>query len=98
MEFSFWGDSLQFQHRNPPALLRTILNAPWYINNHRIHEDLEMNTVFSEIKKWNTKYLNKLENHTNVLAVNLLHNKENTQGLKRYSVLTLTDRPEKTPI
>jgi hypothetical protein len=42
------GASLQFQHRNPPALpiqsLRSILNAPWYYTNiHRIHEDLQMN-------------------------------------------------------
>jgi hypothetical protein len=29
--------------------LRSILIAPWYINNHRIHEDLQMNTVLSEI-------------------------------------------------
>jgi hypothetical protein len=35
-----------------------------------------MNTVLSEIKKWNTKYLRKLENHTNALAVNILYNNE----------------------
>jgi hypothetical protein len=44
----------------------------WYIRNHRIHEDLQMNTVLNEIKQWNTKCLIKLENHTNALAVNLL--------------------------
>jgi hypothetical protein len=38
--------------------LRYILNAPWYINNHRIHEDLQMITVLSEIK-WNAKYFRK---------------------------------------
>jgi hypothetical protein len=37
-----------------------------------------MNTVLSEIKKWNTKYIRKLENHTNALAVNLLDNSETT--------------------
>jgi hypothetical protein len=37
--------------------LRSILNAPCYINNHRIHENLQMNTVPSEIKQRNTKYL-----------------------------------------
>jgi hypothetical protein len=40
---------------------RSIMNAPWYINNHRIHEDLQMNAVLGEIKKWNTKYLRKLK-------------------------------------
>jgi hypothetical protein len=34
-----------------------------------------MDTVLSEIKKWNTKYFSKLENHTKALAVNLLDNR-----------------------
>jgi hypothetical protein len=28
--------------------LRSILNAPWYVNNHRISDYLKKNTVFSE--------------------------------------------------
>jgi hypothetical protein len=35
--------------------------------------------VLSEIKKWNTKYLRKLEDHTDALAVNLLDNSETTR-------------------
>jgi hypothetical protein len=31
-----------------------------------------MNTVLTEIKKWNPRYLRKLQNHTNAIAVNLL--------------------------
>jgi hypothetical protein len=65
-----------------------------HINNHRIHADLQMNTVISEIKKWNTKHLRKLENRCNALAVNLLDNSKTTHRLKRYTVLTLPDRPE----
>jgi hypothetical protein len=53
-----------------------------------------MNTVLSETKKWNAKYLRKLENHTNALAVNLLDNSETTHRLKRYTVLTLPDKLE----
>jgi hypothetical protein len=53
-----------------------------------------MNTVLSEIKKWNAKYLRKLENHTNALAVNLLDNSETTHRMQRYTVLTLPVRPE----
>jgi hypothetical protein len=44
-----------------------------------------MNTVLSEIKKLNTKYLRKFENHTNALAVNLLDNSETTHRLKSMS-------------
>jgi hypothetical protein len=56
-----------------------------------------MNTVLSEIKKWNTKYLRKLENGTNALAVNLLDNSETTHRLKTYTALTLADRSEWNP-
>jgi hypothetical protein len=45
-------------------------------------------------KKANIKYLRKLGNHTNVLAVNLLDNSETTHRLKRYTVLTLLDRTD----
>jgi hypothetical protein len=98
------GDSFQFQHQNPPVLSiqdypihseRTLVHR--YINNHRIHEDLQMNTVISDTKKWNIKYLRKLENHTNALAVNLLDNSETTHKLKRYTVPILPDRPESNP-
>jgi hypothetical protein len=56
-----------------------------------------MNTVFIEIKKWNTKYLRKFKNHTNALAANLLGNSEITHILKRYTVLTPPDKPEFNP-
>jgi hypothetical protein len=75
-------------------ILRSILHAPWNIKNHRNHEDIEMNTVLSEIKKWNTKYVRKLENHTNAPTVNLLDNNETTHKLKRYAVVTLPNRPQ----
>jgi hypothetical protein len=92
------GDILQFQHRIlqrfQSKTLRSILNAPWYVNDHRIHEDLQMNTVLSEIKMWSAKYLSRLENHTTAPAVNLLDNNETTHRLKRYIVLTVPDRPE----
>jgi hypothetical protein len=52
-----------------------------------------MNTVLSEIEKWTTKYLRKLENHINALAVNLPDNSETTHRLK-YPALTLPERPE----
>jgi hypothetical protein len=53
-----------------------------------------MNTALSEIKKWNTKGLRKLEKHNNALAVNLLDSSETAHRLKGYTVLTIPDRPE----
>jgi hypothetical protein len=93
-----WGkasnSNFETLQRFQSSTLRFILNAPWYINNHRIHEDLKINTVLSELNKWNSKYLRKSENHTNALAVNLLDNYETTHRLKRYTHLTLPERPE----
>jgi hypothetical protein len=95
---SAMGASLQFQHQNlqpfQSQTLQSILNTPWYTNNQRIHDDLQMNTVLSEIKKQNTKSFRKLKNHTNARAVNLLDNSETTHCLKKYAVLTLPDRTE----
>jgi hypothetical protein len=48
----------------------------------------------NKIKKWSGKYLKKLENHPNTLAVILLDNSETVNRLRRYSVLHLPDRFE----
>jgi hypothetical protein len=60
-EIQLWeiasNSNIEILRRFQSETRRSILNAPWYINNHRIHEDLQMNTVLSEIKKWSAKYL-----------------------------------------
>jgi hypothetical protein len=48
MGFSYGGQPPIPAPKSKP--LRSILNTPWYIKNHRIHEDLKMNTALSEIK------------------------------------------------
>jgi hypothetical protein len=58
----------RFKSKTP----RSVLKGARYKNNHSIHEDLQMNTVFSGIKKWDKMYLRKLGKHTSALAVNLL--------------------------
>jgi hypothetical protein len=63
------NSNIEILHSFCSKTLQSILNTPWYTKNHMIHENLQMNTVLSEIKKWNTKYLRKLENHINALAV-----------------------------
>jgi hypothetical protein len=53
--------------------------------------------MLSEMKMLNTKYLRKLQDNTNALAVNLLDNNKATHRLKRYTILTLLDL-SKTPV
>jgi hypothetical protein len=76
--------------------LQSILNAPWYIHTTGFMKMYKY-TVLSKTKKWNTRYLRKLENHTTALAVDLLDNNETVHRLKRYTVLILPDL-NKTPI
>jgi hypothetical protein len=45
------SSNIEILYRFQSKTLRSIPNAPWYLNNHRIHDDLQMNTVLSEIKK-----------------------------------------------
>ena len=56
--------------------IRSIINAPWYITNVNIHKDLEIPTVKEEIKEFSERYLQKLSNHSNILAINLLDDSE----------------------
>jgi hypothetical protein len=92
------GDTIQFHHRNPPALSNqdspTHSASNLVLKEHRIIKVLETNTVFCEEKKWHSIYLRKLENHTNAQVANLLGNIEATQRLKSYILLTLSDRPK----
>jgi hypothetical protein len=43
------NSNIEILQRFQSKTLQSILNASWYINNHRIHEDLKINTVLSEI-------------------------------------------------
>jgi hypothetical protein len=85
-------DNIEILQRLQSKTLRSIPNAPWYRNSYRFQEDLRMITVPSETKKWSTKYLNEIENHTNALRVNLLDNIDITRRLNRYTVLSPPDR------
>ncbi|KAL1139859.1 hypothetical protein AAG570_006836 [Ranatra chinensis] len=49
-------------------VLRTILNAPWYVSNRKIHHDLNIPTVHETIQSRFKSFHSKLENHPNQLA------------------------------
>jgi hypothetical protein len=44
------SSNIEILQRFQCKTLRAIVNAPWDIHNHRIQDDLEMNTVLGEIK------------------------------------------------
>jgi hypothetical protein len=59
-----------------------IANAPWYIPNITLHEDLNLPLVKEIIKQRSTSYHNKIEGHANVL-IQLLLEPHNERRLKR---------------
>lgn len=91
-----WGttsdSNIQIIQRFQSKTLRTILNAPWYVNNDIIHRDLQMKTVREVITEYSEKYVHRLNNHINPLALNLLDNSDHTFRLQRATVLDLPFR------
>lgn len=91
-----WGtasnSNIEILQRYQSSTLRLILKAPWFITNEAIHKDLNMPTVKEEIKKFSTRYLDRLSNHVNTLAINLLDDSNEINRLKRHHVLDLPFR------
>jgi hypothetical protein len=49
-----------------------IANAPWYVPNITLHEDLNAPLVMEVVKQRSTRYHNKTEGHVNELIQPLL--------------------------
>jgi hypothetical protein len=63
--------------------LRNIIDAPWYVRNSDLHRDLETDTVDKEIKSHTRKHEDRLHQHANVEALQLLDNSGIVRRLKR---------------
>jgi hypothetical protein len=53
-------------------ILRMIANAPRYVPNIKLHEDLNVRLVKELIKQRSTRYHKKIEGHVNILIQPLL--------------------------
>ncbi len=91
-----WGpasnSNIEIMQRFQSKTLRSILQAPWYISNHILHQDTRTPYVKDEITRLSGKYQEKLDKHPNHLAMNLLDNSVATYRLKRNHILDLTIR------
>jgi hypothetical protein len=52
------------------------MNADWYIRNNQINKETCILTASEEIRNHKRRYQTRLENHSNLLAINLLDNSE----------------------
>lgn len=83
-----WGSAAKSNvniiQRFQSKVLRTICGSPYYITNNTIHADLRMPTVDEQISAINRSYTNRLSNHSNHLASNLLRASTTGRRLKRF--------------
>lgn len=88
-----WGtasnSNIEILQRFQSKTLRIIANAPWFISNRNIHNDLKIPYIKDEIKKFSQNYLKRLSDHPNVLAITLLDDTDEVRRLKRPHILDL---------
>lgn len=72
--------------------LRTIADAPWFVSNKTLHRDLNIPFVKDEITKLSARYLQRLSDHENPLAIVLLDDSNEIKRLKRHHILDLPFR------
>jgi hypothetical protein len=82
-----WGCAkptrLKIIQRIQTKLLRTIVNAPWFVSNHLLHNDLYIPSITDEIQRVAAKYNTKSHNHANYLIEHLYNNGPIDRRLRR---------------
>ena len=64
-------------------ILRSISNAPWFMTNEALHDDLFVPSVREVIFNTYKRHIRKLEIHTNTSAITLLDNSQTVRRLKK---------------
>lgn len=89
-----WGcaskSNINIIQRSQSKILRIITNAPWYVTNQTLHEDLKIPYIRDEIAKQSTKHCSRLELHVNPILHPLLEPQLNRR-LKRNWTTDLKD-------
>jgi hypothetical protein len=70
-----WGttanSNIDILERFQSKVLRLIVDAPWYVSNSVIRNNLQIPTVKEEIRRFSTRYAARLRAHNNELIVPL---------------------------
>ena len=64
-------------------ILRTMVNAPWYVRNEDIRRDLGIPRVKEEINKYAEKYKERVATHPNPLATETINTSNMERRLER---------------
>jgi hypothetical protein len=61
---------------NLSKILRMITNAPWYVTNQSLHDDLKVTFIKDVIQEKSINYHDKLGNHSNPVLQSLLEQQQ----------------------
>ena len=82
-----WGcakpSNTQIIQRLQSRVLRTITNAPWYVSNRTLHNDLQVPYVTDEIRRLAQLYKHRLQGHDNRLIEEIRNPPNVVRRLKR---------------
>jgi hypothetical protein len=74
-EIQLWGSAsisnIEILERFQGKVLRMITDAPWYVPNMVLRQDLQITSVKEEIHRFSTQYRDRLYTHPNNLTVHL---------------------------
>jgi hypothetical protein len=93
-----WGcakpSNTKIIQRLQSKVLRTITNAPRYVSNYTLHNDLQIPFITEEIKRYSTLYYNRLIGHENGYVTELGNPLNARRRLKRQWSSDLKDQRE----
>jgi hypothetical protein len=85
-----WGcasnSSIAILQRCQSKILQSIADAPWYISNSTLHNDLGIPFIKDVIQERSSKHHNRLEAHPNALLLPLLKNHSNRRLKRRLPI------------
>ena len=88
-----WGctskNNIEIIQRFQNKVLRTIVNAPWYIRNKDLHRDLNVAMVQDEICRFAQQHAKRLSIHANDEVAKLIQIQNSQRRLKRVRPLDL---------
>jgi hypothetical protein len=82
-----WGtassSNIEILERFLSETLRTLMDAPWFMQNTVIHRDLQTRAVKEEIRRYSSQYSAPQCTHPNGLVVNLMAQRNNRRLQRR---------------
>jgi hypothetical protein len=97
-DIQLWGctkqSNIKIIQRFQKKVLRNTIDVPWYVSNSDPHRDLEIATVDKEIKRHARKHEDRLHQHTNVEALQLLDSSDIVRSTAVESVHKKSSDPD----